>query len=164
MNWEAIGALSEATGVIAILISLVYVAIQIRQGTQELTRSIEANQLAAFEQNVESGNHIRELLLLHPDLVELLSDGYASYAKLDASKRMRFGMLIRNIFSSVQGAYVRQLVMAHDPEEFLGTVRVLDEVLVHRGVQEWLETNKPDWRSEFRELVDQRLETIKQNN
>ena len=49
MNWEALGAISEAVGVIAIFVSLVYVAMQIRQNTQQVSRSIEANQLAAFE-------------------------------------------------------------------------------------------------------------------
>ena len=40
---------------------------------------------------------------------------------------------------------------------------MLDEILLNRGVREWLEVNEPDWRSEFRELVDLRLEAIKQN-
>ena len=69
MNWEAIGAISEAIGVVAILISLAYLAIQIRQSTREFSRSVEANQLAAFERNIDSGNRIREVLLLNPDLL-----------------------------------------------------------------------------------------------
>lgn len=68
MNWEAVGAISEAIGVVAILISLAYLAVQIRQSTREFSRGIEAKQLAAFESNIESGNRIRELLILHPEL------------------------------------------------------------------------------------------------
>jgi hypothetical protein len=33
MNWVAIGAIVQTTGVVAIFISLIYVAIQIRQST-----------------------------------------------------------------------------------------------------------------------------------
>lgn len=160
MNWEAVGAISEAVGVIAILVSLVYVAAQIRQNTQQFSRSIEASQLAAFERNIDSGNRIRELLLLNPELTELLAKGYANYVGLDAAAKIRFGMLIRNIFSSMQGAYIRHLSVDHDPEEFAGSVRVLDEILENRGVREWLESHTPDWRSEFRELVDLRLKAI----
>jgi hypothetical protein len=162
MNWEAVGAISEAIGVVAILISLVYLAVQIRQSTRELSRGLEANQLAAFERNIESGNRIRELLILHPDLLELLAEGYVSYAKLDMPAKLRFGMLVRNILSSMQGAYIRHLSLEHDPDEFAGSIRVLDEILQYRGVREWLETNDPDWRVEFQELVDQRLEAFKQ--
>jgi len=162
MNWEAVGAISEAIGVVAILISVAYLAVQIRQSTREFSRGIEANQLAAFENNIESGNRIRELLILHPDLSKLLMEGYASYKKLDAPARFRFGMLMRNIFSSMQGAYIRHLSLRHDPEAFAGSERMLDEMLRNRGVREWLEKNNPDWRSEFQELVDQRLEDFKQ--
>jgi hypothetical protein len=162
MNWDAVGAISEAIGVVAILISLAYLAVQIRQSTREFSRGLEANQLAAFERNIESGNRIRELLLIHPELLQLLADGYASYKKLDAPAKLRFGMLMRNIFSSMQGAYIRHLSLGHDPDEFAGSVRMLDEILQQRGAREWLETNNPDWRSEFQALVELRLETFKE--
>jgi hypothetical protein len=53
-------------------------------------------------------------------------------------------MLIRNIFSSMQGAYVRHLLVDHDPQEFEGSQRLLDDLLKNHGVQEWLEANEPD--------------------
>ena len=162
MNWEAVGAISEAIGVVAILISLAYLAVQIRQSTREFSRGLEANQLAAFESNIESGNRIRELLLIHPELLQLLADGYSSYKKLNGPANLRFGMLMRNIFSSMQGAYIRHLSLGHDPDEFAGSIRMLDEILQQRGAREWLETNNPDWRSEFQALVELRLETFKQ--
>lgn len=162
MNWEAVGAISEAIGVVAILISLAYLAVQIRQSTREFSRGREANQLAAFESNIESGNRIRELLLIHPELLQLLADGYSGYKKLNGPANLRFGMLMRNIFSSMQGAYIRHLSLGHDPDEFAGSIRMLDEILQQRGAREWLETNNPDWRSEFQALVELRLETFKQ--
>jgi len=39
MNWEAIGAIGEIIGAAAVLGSLIYLAVQIRQNT----RSVEAN-------------------------------------------------------------------------------------------------------------------------
>jgi hypothetical protein len=162
MNWEAVGAIAESIGAIAIFVSLIYVAAQIRQNTQQFSRSVEANQLAAFERNIESGNRIRELLILHPDLAQLLMSGYESYKELKAPEKFRFAMLIRNIFSAIQGAYIRELSLEHDPLKFEGTARVIDAVLVNRGAREWLEDNEPDWRPQFREFVDERLAAIKQ--
>jgi len=160
MNWAALEAISEAVGAIAIFVSLIYLAVQIRQSTEQTARSVEANQLAALERNIEAGNRIRELLVLHPDLAQLLLNGFDSFASLDESERFRFDMLLRNIFASTQGAYVRHLLVEHDPLEFQGTVHMLDEILRNRGVQEWLEVTEPDWRPEFRELVEQRVKTI----
>jgi len=163
MNWEAVGAISEAIGVVAILISLIYLAVQIRQSTQEFSRGIEATQLAAFESNIESGNRVRELLLLNPDLVDLMTKGYASYTTLDTAAKIRFGLLLRNIFSSMQGAYIRHLSLENDSQGFEGSTRLLDEILQNPGVREWLQGKKPDWRSEFHELVDERLALFQQD-
>jgi hypothetical protein len=162
MNWEAVGALAEAIGVIAIFVSLIYVAVQIRQNTQQISRTIEADRLAAFERNVESGNHHRELLILHPDLLQLLLKGYKSYKKLAVPEKARFGLLIRNMFSGMQGAYIRHLSLEHDPQDFEGSARMLDDILLHRGVREWLDRSDLDWRPEFRDFIDQRLEATRQ--
>ncbi|MCP5090570.1 MAG: hypothetical protein GY949_06590 [Gammaproteobacteria bacterium] len=164
MNWEALGAIAETIGVIAIFMSLIYVAAQIRQNTQQFARSVEANQLAAFERNIESGNRIRELLILNPDLAVLFIRGLDSYKGLSAAEKLRFGMLLRNMFSAMQGAYVRQLSVDHDPTEFQDSARVIDEILVNRGAQEWLATNEPDWRPVFRKLVDERLAAINERD
>lgn len=160
MNWEAVGAISEAIGVIAIFVSLVYVALQIRQNTEQFSRSIEAAQLEAFERNIQSGNRFRELLILHPELADLLLRGYASFSGLDKAERMRFGLLLRNMFSEMQGAYVRQLAVNHDPLHVGGMMRLVDEVLTQPGVREWLERNSPDWRPAFREFIDERLVAV----
>ena len=162
MNWDAVAAVAEAIGTIAVLVSLIYLAVQIRQSTQQFARGVEANQLAAFERNIESANRIRELLILHPDLAQLLLKGSKSYKTLQGDEKFRFGLLLRNIFSGLQGGYIRQLSVEHDPMKFEGSARVLDEMLANPGVQEWLLENEPDWRPQFREFVDKRLAAIKQ--
>jgi hypothetical protein len=162
MNWEAVGAIAEVVGVIAIFVSLVYVAVQIRQNTQQAARNVAANELAAFERNIESGNRIRELLILHPDLTELLMNGNASYRHLSSTDKVRFGLLLRNIFSGIQGAYIRQFTLGHDPLGFDSSALVVDDLLQNQGVREWLQRNEPDWRPEFREFVSQRMAMIAQ--
>jgi len=158
-DWGAIG---ELVGGVAVIVTLIYLALQVRQTTRQFSRSVEATQLAAFERSIESGDRIRELFLLHPDLIPLLLKGYESYKELDTSEKFRFGMLLRNIISAVQGAYFRQFSVENDPRALEGLARLIDEILVHRGVREWLENNEPDWRLEFREFVDERLAAIKQ--
>ncbi len=162
MNWEAVGAIAEATGVIAIFVSLIYVAVQIRQSTAQFARAAAANELAAFERNIDAGNHIRELLLLHPDLAALMLKAFKSYEDLDKTEKFRFGLLLRNILSGMQGAFIRQMSVEHDPEGFAGSARVLDEILANRGVREWLSTNSPDWRPEFQKFTEARVKIVEQ--
>jgi len=161
INWVAIGAIAETIGGLGVLVSLVYVAIQIRQNSHLIARSVQSDELAAFERNIESGNGIRELMILHPSLAQLFLKGSKSFSSLDAAEKFRFSLLLRNTFSSMQGAYIRELSVHHDPHGSEGTGSVIDSILVNPGAQEWLERIEPDWRPEFRDFVAQRLAAIK---
>jgi hypothetical protein len=158
MNWIAVGAVAESIGVIAIIVSLAYVAMQIRQNTEQIALSVKATELTAFEHNIESGNNIRELLIVNPDIAKLFLRGMHSFHALEGDEKFRFGLLLRNLFSSAQGAYIRQISVNHDPRHVEGLADVIDSMLVNRGVQEWLKESRPDWRPEFREFVDERLQ------
>jgi hypothetical protein len=152
------GALGELVGAIAVVASLVYLAIQIRQNTRQISQSMESTRLAAFERNIEAGNRIRELILLNPEVGQLLTRGMEDYDGLSRSDKMNFDLLLRNIFASFQGGYVRQLTLGSDPEDFEGTLRTVDGLLAHPGVRQWLAVTEPDWRPEFTELVRERLQ------
>jgi len=151
------GALGEIIGAVAVVVSLIYLAIQIRQNTRQISQSIESMRLNAFERNVESGNRIRELMILNPDVADLAARGTSDYLALSGTDKMRFELLISNILSGMQGAYVRHISLGGDDASFDGSLRVLDSLLARPGVREWLKTAEPDWRPEFDELVRERL-------
>jgi hypothetical protein len=66
-------------------------------------------------------------------------------------------MLLSNVFSAFQGAYIRQLTYDNDPENFVGSERLLDSYIRFSGVRDWLSSNNPDWRPQFAALVQQRV-------
>ncbi|MGE0278957.1 MAG: hypothetical protein AB7R40_26490 [Nitrospiraceae bacterium] len=53
MNWDAISAISEAVSVIAVIASLVYVAVQVKQNSQEIHLNTETAKVAAYHQAIE---------------------------------------------------------------------------------------------------------------
>jgi len=150
-------ALAEIVGAVAVVASLIYLAIQIRQNTHQIAMSLKSMELAAFERNVESGIRIREIFILNPEILELYARGGESYADLDEDEKLRFDMVLRNVFSALQGAYVRQLTYGNDPTNFAGSERTLDRLVKSRGIRDWLSHANPDWRPEFAALVRQRL-------
>ncbi len=155
------GALGEIIGAIAVVASLVYLAIQIRQNTNQIAQGIETERLAAFERNVEAGNRIRELMIVNPDVADLVVRGSRDYQELSGTDKMRYELLMSNVFSGMQGAYVRHLSLGSDPQGFAGSLRKLDAYLVRPGVRAWLDQAEPDWRPEFSVLVKERLEATK---
>jgi hypothetical protein len=157
MSIQEWAAIAEIVSAVAVVASLIYLAVQIRQNTNGLSMSLRSTELAAFERNVEAGNRIREIFILNSDVSELYARGLKSYADLGDGDRMRFGMVLSNVFSALQGAYVRQLAYGNDPANFAGSERTLDSLIRRRGVRDWLSRNHPDWRPQFAEMVQRRV-------
>jgi len=160
MSIQEWAAIAEIVSAVAVVASLIYLAVQIRQNTNGLRMSLRSTELAAFERNVEAGNRVREIFILNPDVSELYARGLKSYADLDGSDKMRFGMVLSNVFSALQGAYVRQLTYGNDPANFAGSERTLDSLIRCRGVRDWLSHNNPDWRPQFTAMVQRRVKVF----
>ena len=157
MTIQDLGALGEMIGGVAVVASLIYLAIQIRQNTQQISQNVEITRFSAFERNIESANRTRELLILHPDLIELYLRGMKDFDALDGGDRFRFDMLMRNVMISFQGAFLRQRWFESDPLRFEGAGKLLDSILGSPGTRAWLDQGEFDWRPEFRAFVDERL-------
>ena len=158
MTIQEWGAIGEIIGGIAVVASLVYLAMQIRQNTKQLSMTIKSNELAAFERNVEAANDFRKMLITDPDVAELYARGIKRYAELGGPEKIRFDLMIRSMFSGFQGAYVRHLTFGSDPHDFEGTKKLIEDLLRLRGVRESLAASDPDWRPEFAALMDERLQ------
>ena len=161
MSIQDWGAIGEIIGAAAVLISLIYLAKQIRQNTRQLQASVEATRLASFESNVRSGNFIRELLVRDREISDLFLRGLKGLSRLDDTDRFRMDMLLRIVFAESQRTYVRERALKSDSE---GPQQIIDDLLKSRGVREWLTSVHADWLPESRDFVFARLELQQQES
>ncbi|MDX1500155.1 MAG: hypothetical protein R3176_09675 [Woeseiaceae bacterium] len=153
-DWGAIG---ELIGAVAVVVSLVYLAVQIRQNTAQISHSIEASRVAALERNVVAANRLRELIILHPEVADLLLEGLKGFRALGERERLRFEFLVRNILAEFQGAYIRHVSTSNDPAHLAGMAATLDRMLESPGFRECIAEREFDWRPEFQAFVDERM-------
>ena len=160
MTFQDWGALGDMIGGAAVVASLIYLAIQIRQSTQQMAQNAAAMKLSAFERNIESANRMREPLILNPDLAGLFLRGLHDYVGLESLEKFRFGLLMRNILAEFQGAYLRHVAVRGEARELEETSRFIESVLVNPGARTWLSRNEADWRPEFRAFIAERLANL----
>jgi hypothetical protein len=91
LNWEAIGTIVDAIGVVAVIVTLFYLAVQIRQNTIQARR----NELGA---TLEQGSVVRMALAQNQDLAELWIAGLNDYDSLPEAHKVRFDSLMRHSF------------------------------------------------------------------
>ncbi len=72
MDWNAIAAVGEILGAVAVVVTLLYLSKQIRQNSR-------AVQVAALRDTTAEWKHWSELLASSPDLAEIVARGNGSY-------------------------------------------------------------------------------------
>ncbi len=76
MNWTAIGAIGEVLGAVAVVLSLVYVAAQVRHNTTALSRAASADAIAGIR-------NWNQCLIEDPVMVRIFSQGVEDMDALD---------------------------------------------------------------------------------
>jgi hypothetical protein len=89
MNWEAIGAIGEVVGAIAVVATLGYLAVQTRHARDATEANTKALKSAA---RIEAARYWTDEVLrlaLSPDMAIILAQGFEDASVLDASQRER---------------------------------------------------------------------------
>jgi hypothetical protein len=83
MNWEALGALGEIVGAVAVILTLGYLAVQIRQNTRAVRRSSHQSAVDAFV-------NVNLTLLQDSEITRIVNTGLQRPEELDANELTRF--------------------------------------------------------------------------
>jgi hypothetical protein len=98
MNWEAIGAIGEVAGAIGVIVTLIYLSVQLRQNS----RLLRASSSSVINANVTSSS---SLMVQDPEVARIYWQGLADRDALSESDRQRFDPLIAMIVSNMVQEY-----------------------------------------------------------
>lgn len=96
MNWDAIAAVGQAVGALAVVVTLAYLARQVRQANRQAL-------LSSFQHTYDSINHFLESTLASGEVADIVVRGRESYEALSAAERLRFDhfhLIVLNIVES----------------------------------------------------------------
>ena len=82
MNWEAFGAIGEIIGAFAVIVSLVYLAIQVRNQNRETRIASVHEILEGFRTEIS--------VFRNAEFAELLKKGGADFDSLSATEKIQF--------------------------------------------------------------------------
>ena len=150
MNWDAIGATGEVLGSIAVVITLVYLAVQIRQNTQ-------SNRTAAIQTMAGQDSTWLSTIAQDSELADIVSRGWRDFSALSEVERARF----LAIMSQLCRQYDSQLHLWRDgaiPDPlWAASERTLVLCLSQPGAREWWAGARSLYSEQFQELVEDRL-------
>ena len=130
MNWEAIGAVGEVLGAMAVVVTLIFLIQQLRQTSLQLR--LNSSQTAS---NTYSGR-IREVLT-NPELTRVFRNGLDHYSDLSPDDQARFhGIMMGFQVSYAQNVQLWQEGVISD-ENFRGWEDDWIKILKCPGSQQW---------------------------
>jgi len=97
INWDAIGAVGEVIGAIAVVVTLLYLSVQLRENTRSVEHSIKRGVYGDAQTWVDK-------LIESPELTELYRAGMNGH-DLSANDQLRFGMMLDQLFAHWNHAY-----------------------------------------------------------
>ena len=150
MNWDAINAIAEAIAAIAVILTLIYLAKEVRHNT----RSAE---IAALRDTTAQWNQWSDMLATSPDLADIVARGNVSMKDLSEPEQLRYGAFVQSFFDNAES--YRSLVVDHSVQK---DFEILEAVVARRlaipGFREWWSANQSDYSEEYgswiRKLLD----------
>jgi hypothetical protein len=132
MTLQDLANLGEVIGAIAVIVSLIYLAVQIRENTRAMRR-------AATQDIHRSLNDQARCFVESPDLAALLIRASQRPGELTGEERFRFQMPLTYVFSNFEMAieYHREGLLGDDMIE--GYVRGIHPLFENPLVLEWWE-------------------------
>jgi hypothetical protein len=150
VNWEGISAIGQIVGAFAVVISLIYLA-----------REIRSNARAARVASMDTIVRWLGQLAVHPHLRELYYRGIHDLDSLEGPDLVGFSVLMNQFFHIVEEMYYQRLEGHADPRLWPEVEAPLREIIAYPGVQAWWRLRSNWFNDEFAKFIDQQQQTAK---
>ncbi len=147
-----LGALGEFVGAIAVVFTLIYLALQIRQNTK-------AVQASAIDVSISRANDVRESMYENADLSRIYIQGLSHPDALDEESRLRFRLLLHNVLLAGSNIYSQTSFAGLSSSTWEAQLTLLKRVITSPGGQWFWKEYRLEFEKTFREQMDKILET-----
>jgi hypothetical protein len=145
MNWDAIGALGETIGALAVIISLIYLALQIRAQTREARLQSSYQITEAFREAISSLQDSQRATITIKALKDLES--------LDDSERLQFNAIAQRYLRVWEQAHF-QFTEGHlDEETWEAIHETYVDLMGEKAIEDVWRLRKHAYRKSFCEYV-----------
>jgi hypothetical protein len=150
MNWEALGAIGEIVAAIAVLVTLGYLAAQIRQNTKVV-------RLTAYDSVVTTGVEVRRSLYENEEVTGLYVRGLSDCDQPSELEQTRFRLLMLGVMQAFQVQYFDMAESGLYPDAWAASRHALRRILGQPGGARFWDSNKHEFPPNFVQEVDRVL-------
>ncbi len=165
MTIAELGALGEFLGSVGVLITLIYLAIQVQQTKRQIGSNTNAL-LGASEINGNDSTH-RSLMSMYSDesVSDIMVRGFVDLSSLSGTDRVRLNLMLDASFQVHQITFMQWKKGLLGDEYWEFCIRYFgSRCLAMPGVQEWWRMNESLFVAEYRQLITTLVQDSGWNN
>jgi hypothetical protein len=151
VTWDAVGAIGDFVGGIAVVASLIYLAIQVRHSARVTEQNTKEQQAASREAILDAFFRWRSLAA-DGELSRIYLRGCEDLASLTEEERFRFGLLIEEFILVNERLFARARDGTSEIPSFLA-VRAVSRLLRSAGARQWWDENAAVFSPGFRAAI-----------
>ncbi len=153
MNWLAVSSIAEAVGVIFVFISVVYLALQVRQNTH----AIKASSHHAI---TDSFNSISALVAQDPQIGRLWRLGSEKLSNLTEDEQVSYSFICIMYMRVMETLYYQKKVGTMEEQLFDTEEQTLHVFFAFPGMREWWKANPYSFSTEYRNHINTIIEEV----
>ena len=150
MTVQDLGSIGEFVAAIATLITLVYLARQIRQNTRSVRRS-------AFQEASRDLAECIDLLVRDPELCRIWFAGARDFDSLPKEERQRFGLYLTGVMRRYENLLFQIEEGALDADALEGVRELLKRSFSEPGLTAWWKNARGLFNRQLREFIEREI-------
>jgi hypothetical protein len=153
LNWEAVSALAEVFGVVLVVVTLLYLAVEVRQNTQQSRREAQRDLVQELGQ-------LSLAVATNGELARILQEGASGLKDLQPVERMQFQSYMHHLFELFEQQHLLFQEGAGDPETWIAMKSMMNDFLTTTGGQDWWELRARYFRLGFQQYVNAQISEL----
>ena len=153
MSWQDLGSIGELVSAVAVVVSLVYLAFQIRQNTSQIDQNTKAAQATALDSSITHAMVARQAIFENEDVARIFHQGSIDPESLSEEELLRYRLIIHNVLWSIWNLQSQAQAAELSAETWQAQIAILRRLLSSKGTR-WFWTNYgEEFGTSFREVV-----------
>jgi len=153
MSWQDLGSIGELVSAIAVVVSLVYLAFQIRQNTRQINENTKAAQATAFDSSIAHTFMARQSVLEDADVARIYVAGSKDPDSLNEEDRVRYRLIVHNILWSLWNMQSQSRVGELASETWDTQLATLERMMSTPGFRWFWSNYSQEFGASFRAIV-----------
>jgi len=150
LTFDVLGNIGDFIGGIGVVVTLIYLAGQIRQNT----RSVQVSAYHAAQRDVAD---ILDSVASDPELTRIFFDGNQDYDSLSKEDRRRYALCITSLLRKLENILHQTRLGTLDRAQWEGLFSEFRRIFAQPGTRAWWVRGRSAFNSELQDFVEQEV-------